>query len=571
VLYLAEVQKKTGLMGGKAELKLLACQRTEQLWNAVQGDDIIPMPTEQANNYNSGALVIVDLNNGKQIQRFLEAGRQLVNILQNFSRVQEKAKGQEDEIEQWKASLTFQSQELQRREIELEAQQEQVQNMDAELSQLQQQREEIQRLQTEVDSKQQNLEKAWTHLEGEQKRLEELQSQISTSGGLDPEQANYLQTLLEQVSVAPDQLSGLQNHFQDLQNAIEAQQSTLAQYWQQLEQVSASAQQLQLTVEQQIQGINSRTDALQQAQRSLEQAKIDLAIQQQAYQFTQDLYKKLSGYLENQTHLYQQLCQLTGQTDEDAAAKVDLAALMQIPLAELQQLADNLQRDLTKMSRFVSDQEEELTYQQQAIDELQVKMQQASEYDRLRLEPELADEQDRYRLLDEALVGQRRNLRERAAILKLHTTILQKRQGGTDAEANSEQAWEGVMRQVMEQRQQQASDLQQLDTQVQQQQQSIQQLQAMLQQCEATYTALKTEVYGLETNLKSCQIEAATATGRMQTYQELLQTLQDQLNQTRQCLNTSVDLYGQLQTSYGQRSEFIAQAQQVLTNLLPRH
>jgi len=48
VLYLAEVQKKTGFIGGgKADFKLLACQRGE-IWTSVPGDEMITalmMPT----------------------------------------------------------------------------------------------------------------------------------------------------------------------------------------------------------------------------------------------------------------------------------------------------------------------------------------------------------------------------------------------------------------------------------------------------------------------------------------------------------------------------------------------
>jgi hypothetical protein len=109
VLYLAEVQKQRsgfkGLGGGKAELKLLACQRGEHNWSAISIDDVIPV--EEANKFNDGTLVLVELSASKQVQRIQEAARQLVSILQNFSRLQDKFKDKEEEIEQWKASLTF--------------------------------------------------------------------------------------------------------------------------------------------------------------------------------------------------------------------------------------------------------------------------------------------------------------------------------------------------------------------------------------------------------------------------------------------------------------------------------
>ena len=120
MLYLAEVLRKARVIGSsRAELKLLACQRSELSWSAVPGEEIIAAPDDLS--YGAGALVMVELSAGKQVQRHAEAGRQLVSILQNFSRMQEKSKTQEEEIEQWKQSLTYQSQELNRREMEIEA------------------------------------------------------------------------------------------------------------------------------------------------------------------------------------------------------------------------------------------------------------------------------------------------------------------------------------------------------------------------------------------------------------------------------------------------------------------
>ncbi|NER05887.1 MAG: hypothetical protein F6K17_26495, partial [Okeania sp. SIO3C4] len=144
MLYLAEVQKRPsgfGLGGGKTDLKLLASQRSEHNWLAVPGEEIIP--ADEAKEFSPGSLVLVDLNKDKQVQQIQDAARQLVKILQNFSRSQEKSKTQWEEIEQWKASLTFQAQELNRREMELQAKEEQLEELQAEIDRLEQQRQEI--------------------------------------------------------------------------------------------------------------------------------------------------------------------------------------------------------------------------------------------------------------------------------------------------------------------------------------------------------------------------------------------------------------------------------------------
>ena len=142
MLYLAEVKKqKSGFMGSETKLKLLAYQRNDQSWVSEQGEDLIA--AEQAGNFGDGALVMVNLDASRKIQNEPQpAGSKLVANLQQFSRQLEKLKGKEEEIEDWKQSLTIQSNELNRREMEMEARWEELDNMEEELQFLEQQRQE---------------------------------------------------------------------------------------------------------------------------------------------------------------------------------------------------------------------------------------------------------------------------------------------------------------------------------------------------------------------------------------------------------------------------------------------
>jgi capsular exopolysaccharide synthesis family protein len=104
------------------------------------------------------------------------------------------------------------------------------------------------------------------------------------------------------------------------------------------------------------------------------------------------------------------------------------SALENISLEELQEMVENLKLDLGQLVRFVSDQEDELILQCQAIAELEDKLKRAGEYERLSLEMQLSNERERQAMLEATLVGQRRNLRKREAIFNRHWRVLRRRQ-----------------------------------------------------------------------------------------------------------------------------------------------
>jgi chromosome segregation ATPase len=385
VLYLAEVQKKSGgiLGGSKAELRLLACQRNDQSWSSVPGDETVTLPTEEVNRLTDGVLVMVNLGGNRQLQGQCEpAGGRLVNMLQNFSRLLEKSKSQEDEIEQWKQSLTYQSQELNRREMEMESRLEQMQVMESEaerlesqLQELERAKEETARLQEDFERNRQELEGAWEHLRGEQRRLEEQQPQTQASVGLDEQQAGVIQELLERLSGAVAPTDAVREQLNLAFEVMNTQQAVLESQWQDWEQQHSFASEQQAEIERQAAEIQSRKQELQQAQQSFEAAAAELKVQQNALLIKQEAAQMLTLQIQTQAELFQELTRLaTTSVGVTISQKVDLEALEKMPLGELQDLVQNLQNDLEKVKRFVNDQEEELTFQREAIEELQEKM-----------------------------------------------------------------------------------------------------------------------------------------------------------------------------------------------------
>lgn len=574
MLYLAEVQKqKSGFMGGgKAEFKLIACQRSEQSWSAY--DETIPAPDDVT--YNAGAIVMVELTGAKQVRRHFEAGRQLVSILQNFSKLQEKSKTQEEEIEQWKQSLTYQSQELNRREMEMEARQEQLQQMEEDFERLDQQRQEIEdtrqevdRLREEFDRKSQELEGAWAHLNGEVRRFEERQAEQQQSATLDDEKATTLRALLDQISGAVAPTESVREQLHQSFEILDRQQQTLQHHWQGLEGSRSSAQQRQSELEQQAQTIRDAWQAWYDAQENLEHLKAELRSQHQTLSLKQDYVKALEAQIKAQADLHRNVCFLADGSDAiTIGVSIDLQALEAMPLDDLQRITQDLESELEKNSKFVNSQEEELTYKQEEIDEIQRRIDEANDFDRLQLENELKDEQDGYEMLNETLVGQRRNLREREAILKQHKSILARRQGHAVGEGEpGEIDLKPVLNQIEAHRQAMQDELSQVQATIQDIHGQLEQLQTQVDQQTSHQIAQREEVRQLEANLSDQRSAVAELWGKVYLYEELLQPTQDGYDSLRQTVQSISDLMSQFQEASDYQLQGITEMQQMIEQL----
>jgi chromosome segregation ATPase len=576
VLYLAEVQKqKGGLLGGggKTELKLLACQRTDQSWS-TGSEEVIAV--EEASKLNDGALVLVELNPQRQVQRIQEAGRPLVNILQNFSRQLEKFKLKEEEIDQWKESLTFQAQELNRREIEMETRLEQLQQMedkfqrlDAEKQEVETCRADIEKLQQEIERNRQELEGAWEHLRGEQRRLEEHQAQLQPPTVMDEEQSRVLQELLHHLSssVAPTEI--VQENLHLALEMVEKQQTLLNPHWQQLEQQKILTEEQQAEIERLSQLFSERQNEWQQAQNSLEQQTVQLQANTTTLNSKQEYVRILKEQLQYQEQLYQQIYSLTANSSDVAPSpEFDIETLEKMPLEELQKIVQDLQDKLNIDSSFVNDQEQELKYKQEAIEEIQQKINQASATERTQLETELADEKDHYQMLNETLVGQRRHLLERQALIKQHKIVLLRRQGQTPANEDEKLDLIPVLEQIQKQRQQLSETLQNLGTEIEQVQASIHQMQEQIEQQTQEQAMKREQMQTMEQNLLSLRTTTAQSQGQLNLYQQALQPIQDSLDGLRQKLQGVSESLAEVQQIGDSQLQAITQMRQVILSLI---
>ncbi|MEG4199339.1 pilus motility taxis protein HmpF [Microcoleus sp. Pol12A5] len=579
MLYLAEVQKQRsgfGLGGGKAELKLLACQRGEHNWSAVPGDDAIPV--EEANKFNDGTLVLVELSASKQVQRIQEAARQLVSILQNFSRLQDKFKDKEEEIEQWKASLTFSSQELNRREMEMQAREEQLAQMEEELERLEAQRSEIEntrdeanRLREEVDRSRVEIETAWEQLRGEQQRVAQQQSEVPQGAVVDEQQTQRIQELMQKLGGAIASAQGVREQLNQSFSAVGAQQAILDQHWQQLEQKQSIAQQQQEEVDRQNQSLQNRWQEWYQSQDALAGARAELKGQQSTLSAKQDQAQSMSLQVRAVEDLYQQVSRLASASGAGGTEqKVDVSALEKMPVDELQGLVQHLQHDLEKVFRFVNDQEEELSLQRETIEELQGKIQAASEYDRMALENEMADELESYQMLNETLVGQRLRLQEREDVLKQHQAVLWRRLGTGNApkQERGDIDLGPIVAQLNTQRQQQSQELQRLENEIQQVREALSQIEANVNRQNGESEAKRYELKQLEQNLFNQKGAVAQLWGRVNVYQEMLQPVQDNLTALRQKLEAAAGELDRVQETGEEQDRVVSELRQVLSGLI---
>ncbi|MFM2432205.1 MAG: hypothetical protein RLZZ511_3419 [Cyanobacteriota bacterium] len=579
MLYLAEVvQRKSGIMGGgKSELKLLACQRNEQSWTAVSGEEVVA--ADEASRYSGGALLLVDLTASKQVQRIQEAGRPLVSILQNFSRLQEKFKTQEEEIEQWKQSLTYQSQELNRREMEMEARREQLEQLESDFEQLEQQkqefegtRSEIDGLKTELERRQQELEGAWDHLRGEQRRLEAAQSEMAGNSVLDEAHAAKIQGLLSHLHNSVPPVEHYEAQVQQAATLVTQKQDLLSQHWQHLEQYRENLAQQQADLEQRQAEQAQRWQEWQAANCLLEQAKAELRIQEAALQAKQDTANQLNLQAQNFDRLHQQIQAATDGVEGVAVGEaIDLQALEQMPINDLENMVGAMRSDLEKSLMFVKGQEEELDLKQKEIDDLQSKLSQMNEFDRMSMESEVADERDAYQFLKETLLGQQRNLREKESALRQHQTVLSRRQGRpTPDQEEGLVDLTPVLTQLSEMRSQNADRLNHLEAEIDQVQQAIAQAQGMIVQQGQDLQTKRSELDQLDQTVQAQQITFGEMQGKVRLYEEMLQPIQDSVDGLKHSLSEITNQVSQLQSSGAEQQSALGQMHEVLNGLLPQ-
>ncbi|MDJ0796078.1 MAG: pilus motility taxis protein HmpF [Calothrix sp. MO_167.B12] len=577
MLYLAEIQKPKigGLLSGvgKTELKLMACQRTDHSWNPVN-DEVIT--TDEAGKLQDGALVLVEMNGNRQVQRLQEAGRPLVNILQNLSRQLEKLKLKEEEINQWKESLTFQAEEFNNRELEMEARWEQLQQIEDEFQRLETEkqefettRQEIEKLQSEIKREREELEGAWEHLRGEQARLQESQEELQTGKVLDEEQSRQLRELIDRLSGSVASVEPVREHLNLALEMVESQQEILNPHWEQFQSQKTLVEQQQAAVEELAQNYSQQQQEWEEVQTNLLQQQADLQANTAVIESKQAYIQSLREHLQRQEDLYQYIQSLAVMAgDVVLSDKVDMAALENMPVEELQQKIQDSQEKLKIDSSFVNDQEQELTYKLKEIAELKTKISQASGEEKTQLEAVLADEKDAYQFLNESLVGQRRSLLDLESYLRQYQAVLWQRQGNSLMNLPEEQKIDlkPALKQIDTYKQQKLAELQSIERELEDIDTGFELAQNMIDNRIQEQETKRQEIKSLEQDLLERRQVADESLGKLNIYQEALQPIQDALDGLRYKLQElSKSLVTVQETGESQQQTINEMNQQLMT------
>ncbi|WP_404786826.1 pilus motility taxis protein HmpF [Altericista sp. CCNU0014] len=537
MLYLAEVHKKTGFMGNKTELKLLARQQSEQNWAMLPGEETIP--AEIANEYNSGVLVLVELDANQQVKKIQDATRHLVGILKNFSRMREKFRTQEEEIEGWKQSLIYQSQELTRREVDIEARAEELQQLESESHKIEEQRQEFEatrsqilELKGDIERDRAQLEEAWGLLRNAQQQL----SQEQQSTTLSDEQVQALEELMGRLEVSLLSGETLNQPLQALQGVSGAHQEILQQFWDRMDQGRQELERAQPDLDQQTHALEQAWKKWHEDRDMLHHLQIQARIGQETLDIKQAHHRLLSQQLQVQTDLEKSLQYLKDGVSGDS--NVDVDALRNQPLEALEATVEKLRQELGKLSRFVSDQEEELALQNQTVEDLKAKMALASEYDRMNIAVDLEEEQQNYQFLEETLQGQRQTLRDRNSILRLHQNILNQRKGviSKDDSGLGPQV-EPLLAKVSAQRASLQSAIQALEEELTVLQNAVQQSQTQAAESSEILVQTRSDLENQSKVLNQRRTELGQLNGCVDTLQQTLQPIQDHLHRWNESLS----------------------------------
>ncbi|MDX2271725.1 MAG: pilus motility taxis protein HmpF [Cyanobacteriota bacterium] len=575
MLYLAELSKPTL---GRPTLLLLAKQVQENVWQGVN-EEPAAVDSQLIQRLKDGQMVLADIASNRQITRINEAGKQLVTYLQNFTRLQDKARTQEEEIETWKSSLTFQSQELNRREMELEAQEEELQRLFEKYQSVQEEskileakREEIAALEAHIADQQRLIGQQRESLNQQQQELQARLDEAQQSR-LSEAEAQQLEGLISQLQAGWRSGGDVGGYVQPVQQQLQQRRQELDHAFDQLNEERNRTQQQQQEADRALQAWLGRRQEWLKARLTLDQALAEVRNQEALRRVRQEQIQKLTEQIQLQEDINRYAYGLvrdydfiTANSGVGSSTKPQEEA---ISPEELTKVVQNLRRQYDQRSAQVNQQMAELEQNRQSLYELQERLTTASPDERMEIEMDIDYAQSACVALEETLFPQQESLqREYEELVRQEARLAQLKGGTAVAVAAMPTVDIGPMlAQLNEQKQSHIDEKERLETQLQQLSDALRTQQETLTLQQEEMEQRWRQLEGEEGSLRGQLQGIAETWGRLQQRQDLLQQERDRLSGWQQQIDHLSEVLSQKAQAEQTSQEQLNQIQTILQAL----
>ena len=559
--YLAELQKSQAAfgLGGNSSIRLLARNTGENVWQPIANEQVLPVQdSSQAKDLKDGQMVVAEITGNNQVQSIQDASKRIVNILQAFSRSQDKYKSAEEEVEQWKQSLNFQSQELYRREQELEQKEIEIEQLDA-------RRQETEELEEKFAKERNEIEQLRKHIEAERGQIE------AKAAGLSVEQAEQLKALVGQLSASFNNPDALRNRIYSALDLINKRQEVLTKFWQNLDALKNESEKQKGILNKSTEELSARKNQWQQTQVALADAQAELKAQRGILKLQENNMAMSRLQLDAQIDLYEQTSNAIesfgGPGSMELLSPEEENRLQSMPIEELESTIKVLQSDFDKLANYVSAQEDELAGLEGEIADFQSQVETSDQFARIELESNKEFAEEQYKLLEESVSGMRRSMQERLSVLNQQRAVLDRRQGLT-VEVSPVQSLLPLLSQIESQKNRQEQELRKMESQIEAVRNYTQQQQEMLSKQTQEHLQQEQTIRTGETQLQERIRIVAELLGQISAQEQLLRPVQDIVDTLRPQLEAAVKDLGSM-SSDGNSSQALADLQSVIQNLVP--
>jgi chromosome segregation ATPase len=560
VQYLAELQKTQAAfgLGGNSSVRLLARNTGENVWQPITNEQVLQVQdSSQAKDFKDGQMIIVEVTGSNQVQSIQDASKKIVNILQAFSRSQDKYRSAEEEVEQWKQSLNFQSQELHRREQELEHKELELEHLDA-------RRQEVEELEGKFAKERQEIEQLRKSIESERGQFEAKASALSV------EQVEHVKTLIAHLSTSFTNPDSLRDKIHNALDLINKRQEVLTGFWQNLDALKNEAEKQKVVLSKSTEEINSRKYQWQQTQSALADAQAELKAQRGIMKLQENNIAMSRVQLDAQIDLYEQTAHAIesfgGPGSIEVLSPEEETRLQSMSVDDLDSTIKALQSDFDKLANYVSAQEDELAGFEGEIADLQSQIESADQFARIELESNKEFAEEQYRLLEESVSGTRRSMQERLSVLNQQKAILDRRKGIV-VEVSPVQSLLPLLSQIEAQKNRQEQELRKMEGQIETVRNITQQQQEILSKQTQEHQLQEQTIRAAESQNQERLKAVAELLGQISAQEKLLRPVQDIVDTLRPQLESAAQDLGAMANG-SNSSQVLSELQSVIQTLV---